>query len=46
MNIWFLILVPIMFVACTYSISMVHTEGTASNVGDETSTPTISIPNI
>ncbi len=36
--------------ACTYSITMVHTEGTASDVVDETATntpnvsPTVTIP--
>jgi hypothetical protein len=40
------------FTSCTYSITMVHTEGTASDVVDETATntpstsvtPTVSIP--
>ena len=32
---------------CTYSITMVHTEGTASDVVDETSSPTSTIsPNV
>ena len=29
--------------SCTYTISMVHTEGTASDVIDDTSTPTANI---
>lgn len=41
-----------MLTACTYSITMVHTEGTATDVVDETATntpstsvtPTVSIP--
>jgi hypothetical protein len=33
--------------ACTYSIKMVHTEGNASDVVDETSSPTSSVsPNV
>jgi len=32
---------------CTYSITMVHTEGTATDVVDETSSPTSSVtPNV
>ena len=32
---------------CTYSITMVHTEGTASDVVDEAATPTSTIsPNV
>lgn len=30
-------------IGCTYSITMVHTEGTASDVVDETTTPSTSI---
>jgi hypothetical protein len=41
---WFLIFVPIFFVACNYTIALVHTEGTASDVVDDVSTPTISVP--
>lgn len=39
-----------MLTSCTYTITMVHTEGTASDVVDETSTstptvsPTLTIP--
>ena len=29
--------------SCTYTISMVHTEGTASDVIDDTSTPTANV---
>jgi len=36
------------FIGCTYSITMVHTEGTATDVVDETSTNTpstsVSVP--
>ena len=46
------VIIPFIFIlhACTYSITMVHTEGTASDVVDETATntpnvsPTIKIP--
>lgn len=40
----------LMCTACTYSITMVHTEGTATDVVDETATntpnvsPTVTIP--
>ena len=48
------IIFPFLFVfhSCTYSITMVHTEGTASDVVDETATntpnvsPTITVPMI
>ncbi len=48
----FLIINLILLTACTYSITQVHTEGTASDVVDETATntpstsivPTVSIP--
>lgn len=48
----FLMISTLCFVACTYSITMVHTEGTATDVVDETATntpstsvtPTVSIP--
>lgn len=33
-----------MFSGCTYSITMIHTEGTASDVVDETDTPSITAP--
>jgi hypothetical protein len=33
--------------SCTYSITMVHTEGTASDVVDETQTPSTTVsPNV
>jgi hypothetical protein len=46
------LLLPILFIfhSCTYSITMVHTEGTATDVVDETATntpnvsPTITLP--
>lgn len=46
------LLIGSMLTACTYSITMVHTEGTATDVVDETATntpstsvtPTVSIP--
>jgi hypothetical protein len=28
------------FVSCTYSINMTHTDGTATDVGDDTTSPT------
>ncbi len=46
MKTWFLIFVPIAFVACTYTVNLVHTEGMASDVVDETNTPstTLTVP--
>lgn len=40
------ILISVLFLcsACTYSISQIHTEGTASDVLDENDTPTLSVP--
>lgn len=37
--------IPILFIAsaCTYSITMVHTEGTASDVVDEQQTPSTTV---
>lgn len=49
---YFLLLVCFLMTACTYTITMVHTEGSAEDVVDETSTntptvsPTISNPGI
>jgi hypothetical protein len=38
---------PIFLSACTYSITMVHTEGTATDVVDETNTPSTTVsPNL
>lgn len=48
----FLIAAGVMLTACTYNVSMVHTEGQASDVIDETSTnapnvaPTIALPKV
>jgi hypothetical protein len=50
MNKFVLLALACLMTSCTYNISMVHTEGTASDVIDETSantptvSPTISIP--
>lgn len=33
-----LLLVPLFFMSCTYSINLVHTEGRANDVIDETNT--------
>jgi hypothetical protein len=42
-----LLLAMLALSGCTYSITMVHTEGTASDVVDDTDTPTSTIsPNI
>ena len=42
-----LLLAMLALSGCTYSITMVHTEGSASDVVDETSTPTSSVsPNV
>lgn len=39
--------IAVLLTACTYSITMVHTEGTAEDVVDETSTNTPNIsPNL
>lgn len=44
------IFIALMATSCTYSITMVHTEGQASDVVDETATnspdikPTVSVP--
>ncbi len=44
------IMMTIMMIGCTYNISMAHTEGTASDVIDDTQSnapdvsPTVSIP--
>jgi len=41
------VFIPFLLCACTYSITMVHTEGTADDIVDESSTPSTSIsPNI
>lgn len=41
------LILPFILCACTYSITMVHTEGTADDVVDESATPSTSIsPNI
>jgi len=41
---WILIcLTAVGLSACTYSINMVHTEGSASDVVDETDTPTVDL---
>lgn len=34
-------LLPICFTSCTYSINMAHTEGTTSDLIDDTATPTV-----
>lgn len=41
----FLIVIMIALAACTYSITMIHTEGSASDVVDDTDTvsPTTSV---
>lgn len=39
----FIILSLITLSSCTYTISMVHTEGQASDVIDETATPTANV---
>lgn len=47
---YILVLVAILLSCCTYSITMVHTEGQASDVVDEQQapstsvTPTVSVP--
>lgn len=38
-----LLIITFALTACTYTISLVHTEGNASNVGDDTDTPSTSI---
>lgn len=41
------LLLLLVFVACTYTISMVHTEGAASDVIDQEEIPTATLsPNI
>jgi len=40
-------LCSLLFTGCTYSINMVHTEGQASDVVDETQTPSTTVsPNV
>jgi len=50
MNILLCLVMCVVMTACTYSITMVHTEGEASDVVDETATNTpttkVSIPPI
>jgi hypothetical protein len=45
---FFIISLMLLLTSCTYSITMVHTEGTATDVVDETATATpattVSIP--
>lgn len=36
-------ILSLILASCTYSINMVHTEGTASDVVDETQTPTANV---
>ena len=36
-------LIPLFLASCTYTITQVHTEGTASDVVDEAATPTANI---
>lgn len=44
MKLFFLLTLHLLFLTgCTYSITQVHTEGTASDVVDETDTPSTSI---
>lgn len=38
-----LISIIVLFSSCTYSITMVHTEGAASDIVDEQQTPSTSI---
>lgn len=37
------VIIAYLFTSCTYSITMVHTEGQASDVVDETATPSTSV---
>ncbi len=37
------VLIFFMFTACTYSVTMAHTEGRANDVIDEVSTPTATV---
>lgn len=46
---WILVVSLMILSSCTYSINMIHTEGTATDVVDEASTPTAELtvtPNI
>lgn len=43
----YLLLLALVCTSCTYSVIMNHTEGTATDVVDETTTPTTEInPNV
>lgn len=39
----YLLFLGVVLSSCTYSINMVHTEGSASDVVDETQTPSTSV---
>jgi hypothetical protein len=39
----FICLISLVLSSCTYSITMIHTEGEASDVVDDTSTPTANV---
>ncbi len=43
MLIQLIVMIMCLFTSCTYNVSMAHTEGSASNVGDDSLTPTNTI---